>query len=213
VIELNCAAVEELASELALGTLPGDQRPAVLSHLDGCSPCRLLIHELSDRADLLLLAAPEVQPPPGFARRVTRGFRARRRAHWRPAGAVAAVAFTVGLLVGFLPGRLNSGTVPVRTAHFVSMSEPVSGEAYVRGGDPPWVFMTVKDSEDTPGGNQYACELVLTDGQHVSIGSFPLRYGRGSWGRSVQVDVSQIRSVLLLEPNGATVASANLSPG
>ena len=41
---LSCPDVEELAPELALGTLPGDQRSAVLAHLDGCTDCRRLLN-------------------------------------------------------------------------------------------------------------------------------------------------------------------------
>jgi hypothetical protein len=37
--------------------------------------------------------------------------------------------------------------------------------------------------------------------------------GAGSWGRTVSVDVTRIRSVLLLDPNGSAVASAPLSSG
>ena len=51
---VTCAEVAELAAELALGTLPGDQRAAVLAHLDGCGECRRLVKELADTADILL---------------------------------------------------------------------------------------------------------------------------------------------------------------
>src|SRR5205807_10018654 len=97
VIPVTCAEVAELAPELALGTLPGDQRASVLAHLDGCGRCRRLVKELADTADALLLLAPEVEPPAGFARRVARGLRPARSSRWRPAVAAAVVALVVGL--------------------------------------------------------------------------------------------------------------------
>jgi hypothetical protein len=213
VTALGCSEVEELAPELALGTLPGDQRSAVLSHLDGCSPCRLVVKELSDVADALLMAAPEVQPPEGFARRVTAGMRPPRRVPWRPVAAAAAVALVAGILVGFLPGRLSSGTVRVRSARFAAVSEPVTGEVYMRAGDPSWVFMTVKTGGPAVAGDRYTCELVMLDGEQVALGSFPMADGQGSWGRAVGVPVADIRSVILIEADGATAASARLTSG
>jgi hypothetical protein len=210
---LGCAEVEELAPELALGALPGDQRSAVLLHLDGCAACRRLVKELSDVADALLQAAPEVEPPGGFARRVTRSIAAerspRRGPRWRPVAAASAIALTIGMLVGLLPGRLSSG-VRVQEASFVAHAEPVSGSVYLRAGNPSWLFMTVKDAKAAPG-EHYTCSLEMAGGEHLDIGAFPVDGGAGSWGRSVPVDVSQIRTVVLYDPEGDVAAQATLS--
>ncbi|MGH2717672.1 MAG: anti-sigma factor family protein [Actinomycetota bacterium] len=210
---MACAEVEDLAPELALGSLPGDQRSAVLAHLEGCSACRGLVKELSDVADALLLAAPEVDPPAGFAKRVTRpmvGERAPRRwLRWRPAAAAMVIALAVGVAIGFLPSHLESG-VRVEEASFVAKSEPVNGSVYVRAGDPSWVFMTVKDTKASSS-ERYACDLVMANGKRVDIGTFPVDGGAGSWGRSVPMDVSQIRSVVLYDANGELVGQATMS--
>lgn len=212
---MTCAAVEELASELALGILPGDQRSQVLAHLDGCAACRRLVKELSDAGDALLWLAPEIEPPPGFARRVTKGLRPGagvgfgrgRRLRW--VATAAGVAFVVGLAVGLLPGRLSGGgTVPVRTAAFVTRgSESLTGEVYARSSHPSWVFMTVTDGSSS---GTYTCMLVLADGRRLPIGSFPVRSGSGSWGRSVDVAVGDIRTVVLLDASGDPAATATL---
>lgn len=206
--QLSCAEVEELAPELALGTLPGDQRSAVLWHLDGCVACRQVVKELSDVADALLLAAPEVEPPPGFARRVTRGLRPARRTLWRPVVLAAGIALAVGILVGFLPGHLRPGNrADVRVASFAS-AEQMSGQVFLGEGNPSWVFMTV---DAGTAGDRYTCDLILSNGQRMTIGSFPLRNGSGSWGSSVPVNAGDIRSVALLDPDGKPVAVASLS--
>lgn len=214
---MSCADVEELAPELALGILPGDQRSQVLAHLDGCAACRRLIKELSDAGDALLSLAPEIEPSPGFARRVTKGMRPgagfgpglgrSRRLRW--VATAAGVAFIVGLAVGLLPGRLGGGgTVPVRTAVFVSGGgESLTGEVYARSSDPSWVFMTVEDGNSS---GTYTCMLVLADGRRLPIGSFPMHSGSGSWGRSVDVAVGTIRTVVLLDASGGTAATATL---
>lgn len=212
--DMTCAEVEDLAPELALGSLPGDQRSAVLAHLDGCSACRGLVKELADVADALLLAAPEVEPPAGFARRVTRSMVGDRATHrwlrWRPVAAASVIALAAGLLVGLLPAHLGSGAT-VHEATFVAAAEPVSGSVYMRAGNPSWVFMTVKDTKASSG-EHYACDLVMANGKHIAIGSFPVNGGTGSWGRSVPMNISEIRTVMLYDPDGNMVGKATI-PG
>jgi len=208
---LSCPDVEELAPELALGTLPGDQRSAVLAHLDRCPNCRRFLNKLSDTADSLLLLAPEVDPPAGFTRRVVAGLTPRRR-RWRPVALAAAAALVFGLAVGYVPGHLRSGSANVAVASFVDTGaepgETVGGQVYARADNPSWVFMTI---HGTGGEESYACDLVLKDGQTVTIGSFTMHAGAGSWGRAVDVTLSQVRQVQLRDARGSLVARAALS--
>jgi anti-sigma factor RsiW len=195
---LSCPDVEELAPELALGTLPGDQRAAVLAHLDRCPDCRRYLNKLSDTADSLLLLAPEVDPPAGFTRRVV------------ALAAVAALVF--GLAVGYVPGHVRSGSANVAVASFVDTGaepgETVGGHVYARADNPSWVFMTV---HGTGSDESYACDLVLKDGRTVPIGSFTMHAGAGSWGRAVDVTLSQVRQVQLRDAKGDLVAKAPLA--
>ena len=210
---LSCPDVEELAPELALGTLPGDQRSAVLAHLDHCPDCRRFLNKLSDTADSLLLLAPEVDPPAGFTRRVVAGLTPGRR-RWRPVALAAVAALVFGLAVGYVPGHVRSGSVAtVAVATFTDTGaepgETVAGQVYARADNPSWVFMTVRDAgSDEP----YACDLVLKDGRTVPIGSFTTHAGVGSWGRVVDVTLSQVRQVQLRDARGTLVAKAPLSP-
>lgn len=206
---LTCAEAEELAAELALGTLPGDQRSSLLSHIDGCGDCRKLVKELSDTADALLLTAPEIDPPAGFAKRVTAGLQPPRRRRWRSVAAAVAVALVVGLVAGYVPGHLGAGSAArVSVASFVPMGgEALAGRVWARSDNPGWVFMTVHDDGS---GESYTCELVLRNGQHVWIGSFQMQGGQGSWGHSVAVTVDQVRSVQLSDAQGKLAATATL---
>jgi hypothetical protein len=208
---LSCPDVEELAPEMALGTLPGDQRSAVLAHLDRCPDCRRYLNKLSDTADSLLLLAPEVDPPAGFTRRVVAGLTPARR-RWRPVALAAVAALVFGLAVGYVPGHVRSGSANVAVASFVDTgAEPgdtVGGRVYARADNPSWVFMTV---HGTGSDESYACDLVLKDGRTVLIGSFTMHAGAGSWGRAVDVTLSQVRQVQLRDTRGTLVAKAPLT--
>src|SRR5687768_12183581 len=67
---LTCEEARELAPELALGTIAGDERARVLTHVASCAACRRLVEDLSEVADSLLLLAPEHEPEAGFESKV-----------------------------------------------------------------------------------------------------------------------------------------------
>ena len=95
---LRCEEARELAAELALDVLPGDERARVLEHLAGCTSCQAVVDELSLAADGLLLALPEADPPPGFAERTVAAMRpARARAGGRHWLVLTAAAVVLGL--------------------------------------------------------------------------------------------------------------------
>ncbi|MBV8234482.1 MAG: zf-HC2 domain-containing protein [Acidimicrobiia bacterium] len=219
---LGCDDVRELAPELALGNLPGPERAAVLRHLEHCADCQRLVEELADAADALLLLAPEVEPPTGFEARVLAGFDVpvtrRRRLGVAVAAIAAALVLVIGLgaamVVSHGGGRSSSSQFAITdpgvvTARFTpAPGEHTQGQLFSYAGKPSWVFMTVRDdgSSDT-----YRCQLELADGQRVEVGSFGLHDGTGSWGRTVAIDVHQLRAVRLLDEHGATAATATLA--
>lgn len=67
---LGCEDVRELAPELALDVVDGEERHAALRHLADCPGCRRLVSELSSMSDAFLLLAPSAEPPVGFESRV-----------------------------------------------------------------------------------------------------------------------------------------------
>src|ERR671917_2904500 len=92
----GCREIRELAPELALGIVSGEERARALEHVAGCPQCRELLRGLSDVADGLLSLVPSHEPPVGFESRVNeRLFRHPRANRWRVAVAAAAAAAVV----------------------------------------------------------------------------------------------------------------------
>jgi hypothetical protein len=67
---LTCAEFRDLAAEVALGLVAGEERSQALNHLAGCAGCRFALDELLRVADTLLLLSPGVEPEIGFESRV-----------------------------------------------------------------------------------------------------------------------------------------------
>lgn len=68
--EMHCPELREVAPDVALGLLTGEERARALAHLECCETCRADVASLAATADEMLLAAPEAAPPPGFRERV-----------------------------------------------------------------------------------------------------------------------------------------------
>src|SRR5512132_2791788 len=106
---MGCDRTRELAAELALGILDGEQRAQALRHLAECPECRRAVEELTAVADELLMLAPEREPPAGFESRVlarlqpppaaTRPVRRRRRLLAPLAAAAAAAAIATAVVL------------------------------------------------------------------------------------------------------------------
>lgn len=93
----GCDEFRELAPDLALGLLAGDERAAAINHVVGCASCRRHLNALVQVADELLLLAPSVEPDIGFESRVmarlaTEGAFAPATSMAGPSAAVAAPA-------------------------------------------------------------------------------------------------------------------------
>jgi anti-sigma factor RsiW len=66
----GCDEFRELAPDLALGLLSGDERGDAINHLATCARCQSHLEALMRVADDLLLLAPPVEPEIGFESRV-----------------------------------------------------------------------------------------------------------------------------------------------
>lgn len=219
---LSCTQVAELADELALDALSGDERALALGHLEGCPACRALVDELSLAADELFFACPAVDPPVGFEDRVMAGVEAlrhQRQPWWRHRGVVlvAAAAAAVALIAGAGPtlhggaahhtGLAVSGTAP-RTAKLVSAEGQVIGDVAASAGPPAWFFMRVDQGTDT---ETYRCLLDLDGGRTLAIGTMVVTDGKGSWGDHVSVDAHAVRAAQLVDRQGHIIATAVFS--
>ena len=68
--DTGCDAFGEIAPELALGLLSGNERGAAITHLATCARCQAHLEGLVRVADHLLLLTPPVEPEIGFESRV-----------------------------------------------------------------------------------------------------------------------------------------------
>ncbi|MDQ1417246.1 MAG: hypothetical protein QOF81_2859 [Acidimicrobiaceae bacterium] len=99
--DTGCDAFREIAPELALGLLSGDERGAAITHLTTCARCQAHLEGLVRVADDLLLLAPPVEPEIGFESRVmgrlaaSGAFRTPAEAAPRSAAAAAAASAVV----------------------------------------------------------------------------------------------------------------------
>ncbi len=164
----SCDTVREMAPDLALGLPTGEDRAAALAHLERCEGCRAEVASLAVTADEVLLAAPEVEPPPGFGDRVLARLAAERAAgvglpatsgapartsgsrwsrpwptrRWRVAAAlVAAAVLAVGGLVAVLPSGTPDHQVAV--AEMRTGSGAAVGEATAMGDETSVVALDV----------------------------------------------------------------------
>jgi Putative zinc-finger len=215
---LGCHQVREVAPELALGVLAGQERAAALQHLAGCGSCRRHLAELAEVADELLLLAPSREPPVGFESRVVGRLtgrpptaRRRRLATIAAAAALAAALTAIGFRVATdqdreLAARYRHalqqangqyfGAVPLRDA-----SGHRAGSVFGYQGSPPWVFVVVNSSS---GSGTYAVEVTTRDGRRLQLGTLTVTDGKGSWGRALPVALRDIARVRLARSDGAT---------
>jgi len=214
---LSCAEVEALAPELAMGTLTGTERAGALVHLETCGRCREMVDELAATADVLLLLAPEAEPPIGFESRTadrialaaasTRSIAGRGRfaGGMKRLVAVAAVAFIVGAVGAGSAAwwaadhrRSTPAAVLVRTAT-VDAVGGYTCHAVAVGSNPSWVYVTIEQPEQHDG--PFVVQAV-TDTDSRPVGTVNIENGRGSIGVPMDVDLHELRSLRVLDADG-----------
>lgn len=207
----DCAAVDEHAAEHALGLLDGEERAAVLAHLEVCPRCRSAVGALADAADATLTVAPEAEPPAGFEERVlaaTGAARAGSKASRsrRVASIAAAIVLALALAAGgYSLGRVHRGA---ESADVRGRSGQTVGRVVVTADEPAWMFLSLEGGSVK---GAYSCELALKDGTVVPLGEFDSQDGRAGWAGPVPVPRNDIREMRVLLPDGRVVATAVLS--
>src|SRR3954452_845304 len=207
----RCHETREMAAELALGTVEGEERGEALQHLADCPDCRAEVERFSDLADELLLLAPHREAPVGFESRVlgellpaSQPKRQRRRLRlvFAPAAAaLAAVAITVAIVAPDLRvashyrDTLKEANGTEFEAYSLSgdSSGAQAGTIFSYEGSPSWVHIDVDQGHRA---GLTSAELVTKDGNQIPLHWFHLDPGGGSGG-SIPVDPGQV-SVLRL---------------
>lgn len=227
-----CDRTRELAAELALGILDGEERGEALAHLSRCPGCRRHVEELSATADELTLLAPRVEPPPGFEARVlgrlplagTRGTHRRPALRWRTAAAAVAASALAALAAWFathadreLASRYRDTLAVADGRYFTAkpLARPSGnrvGTVFGYAGEQSWCMVLVRSYEGEPAvsDGSYAVELVRTDGRRARMGRLVVRGGSGSLGSALGFEYRELRAVRILRPDGSVLATATL---
>ena len=225
---MSCEQLKDLAPELALGTIDGEERAEALRHLATCSECRRRVDQLTTVADELLMRAPVHEPPVGFESRVIDAFGFHQRAPRRRPGRrllawlappIAAAALTAVALVGVyhddhLTAERYRTTLEAANGQYFQ-ARPLrdgtgaqSGVAFGYQGNPSWMLVTV----DPDHRDQVAsAELVTRDKQTIRLPRFELGPD-GSWGGAIPVNLYDVSAIRLLGDRPGQVLHASMSP-
>jgi hypothetical protein len=226
---MSCERTRELAAELALGIVDGEERAAALRHLAECPECRRAVEDMTAVADELLMLAPEREPPAGFESRVlarlqpppavARPRRRRLRAVLAPitaAAAAAAIAASVVLqttsddrrLADHYRSTLAAGHgSSFEAARLHAPGQVPAGVVYAYDGTTSWIFVVVyRNHLDV----SYRAELATTSGRRIALPSFRLDPRTGTGGEAIPVDLDEVASVRLVGPSPGDVLEAQL---
>jgi len=207
---ISCAQLQELAAELALGTVAGAERAAALDHLAGCRACRELVDQLARAADSLLLLAPEIEPPPGFESKVLSRMGAAPVPLRRPArhrrvlvgiAAAVLVAALSGVGLATLGGDRRERSSELRTALTVDDEGRWTCRALVYGDGPTWLVVSLDRSDELTA--TFTVEAFRVDDPNpVPVGTFALEKGHGTFARPIDLRADDVRSVRVVDAGG-----------
>ncbi|MGH2983061.1 MAG: hypothetical protein ACRDK5_02210 [Solirubrobacterales bacterium] len=219
--ETSSEHVDEIAAELALGVVDGEERARALEHLAGCTECRRAVEELSEVADGLMLLAPSREVPIGFESRALAPLHARRSRSRRgralvpiAAAATAAALAVAGTLVvveddlqlaSDYRGTLEEANgVKFQAEHLYGPGEEAAGTMFGYLGSPSWLLVIVDPQQRA---EVRGAELVLADGRRVPLRSFALDPENGSWGGALPVALDDVSVVRLLSAGGEALVA------
>ena len=204
---LTCAQLDDIAAELALDLLPGEERAVAVAHVEGCSRCRRRLVELTAAADRLVALTPPAEPGAGFEQRVLAALvpaaplPATRRWWPRIVVPVAAAALAAAVVVAALVTG-GQGSTGQRETAMVAPSGVEVGDVYLHDGDPAWMLVAVPAWADRWGGKPYTVRVTERDGTVTDLAGGDLAAGGGTWGTALPVDATAVRSIALLSASG-----------
>jgi hypothetical protein len=231
--DMGCAGFADVAAELALGVLTGRERAEALAHLDRCAACQESVRQLTVTGEELLRLLPAEEPPSGFETRVlewlgpvAQGPDSRvslgdgRRGLGREPGdgrlglcrrMLAASAVTLGVAVAALGGwglgavGSSAAGSSLSSAVLLSAGRQTVGTIFFYGGSEQWLSMSVNLRSRT---GTVICQLVSRGGSVVTLGSFWLDAGYGTWGSPGPVGYGQFTGARLVSTDGVILATA-----
>jgi hypothetical protein len=130
---------------------------------------------------------------------------------------LAATAIGLAVIAAGLGGwRIGAGTGPAAStasgtltpARLLSATHQQVGEIFLYSARSRWVYMRV----DLGTGNELVtCQIVGTNGQVTTIGSFALKGGYGSWGAAEPGTAGSPGGARIVAANGAVLATATFA--
>ena len=222
--DMSCEEFAQVAAELALGVLTGRERARAIAHLDRCDTCRENVRQLSLTGEEMLGLLPSGEPPAGFETRVmgrlghtTAVQRPKRTRLMLAAAAVTLAAVACGLGGWGLRGAISApspGTstaqTTLRSAALLTSAHQPAGKIFLYKGDPRWLYMDV-DMDTGAGNGTVICQLEASDGRIVTVGSFRLDGGYGSWGSPDPIEAASVTGARLTSLNGTVLATASFT--
>ena len=219
--QMGCSDLREVAAELAVGSLSGDERAAAVSHLAGCQSCQQLMGELTGIADDLLLMAPEIEPPPGFESRVLTRLSessrvvemgTRRRSRLRSLVAIAACVI-LGAIGGAVTAQViadDDSPQQLRTALALSSSGNTTCRVVVTTGEPASLLISLDNSQGRTA--DYVAEAQPEQGAPIPLGRFAMSDGHGMLAKTLDIDGADVASIRVFSMDGELLYEAFPGP-
>lgn len=213
----ECAVVELLLPELALGILTGEDRARALEHLGGCHRCSDELRKLNELGDELLLLAPSAEPPVGFESRVVDrlGVGSRQKSRQRNRALIAAAALLAILLSAsatYFVGREDReladsyrDTLRIANGEYVAahrLTDERGGRAgYIFGyqGSPSWIFCVITSRQST---TTFDVEVSSEDGRTWELGGIYVHKSEATWGRSLPIPLHDVKEIRIVARSG-----------
>jgi|1185.fasta_scaffold504900_2 hypothetical protein len=209
----RCQETREMAADLALGIVEGEERGRALQHLADCPECRAEVEKYSDLADELLLLAPQREAPVGFESRVLGDLLPapkpkRRRRLQLVFAPVAAAAAAVAITLVFVSGDLQTASHYRDTlkeangtefeAYSLYSGDSLAGTVFSYQGSPNWIQITVDPRHRA---DLSSAELVMNDGRQVPLRWFQLD-PTGSSGGGIPANPHDVSFLRLTPASG-----------
>jgi hypothetical protein len=221
-MDARCEETREMAADLALGIVEGEERGRALQHLAECPDCRAEVEKYSELADELLLLAPQREAPVGFESRVLGELlpapqpkrRRRLRLVLAPAGAaLAAAAVTLAIVspdlrvASHYQATLKEANGTEFEAYSLYSGDSLAGTVFSYQGSPNWIQITVDPGRRA---DLQSAELVMNDGRQMQLNWFHLD-PTGSSGGGIPVDPHDVSFLRLLPGSGGEPVVAHFT--
>jgi hypothetical protein len=209
---IDCAELVDLAPELAIGNLCGDDRAAAIAHLSACPSCQEVVSSFTTVTDQLLALAPRAEPPAGFEQRVLTALPSevaprRRPRHRRVVSLLAAAAaLALAVVAGGLMLDLGAeDDSAFAGAEMRAASGEVVGEVVLHDDGQSTLFMTLPgwmEQVERLGlsNTGYTVRIETEDG---GVTTEPVTLtDDASWATTLNVDAGSVSTVALVGADG-----------